>query len=159
MHCELYSMLNVHRLLQGLYPLADSQRCASLVHKEWPEPARRPSKKKRGNFDLAILPPDRLESATVEQFAAGHVQPAFIVEMGMNCGLRHLQDDASKLEHAGSQGCYLVHLWQPHRGISDEGLKALTAWCYEPRIKVAAAVFGPSGLLVKHLGDRQLSKP
>ena len=156
-HCELYSMLAVHRMLQGIYPLKDGMgRSTTLIHKEWPETIPRPEKKRRrGNFDLAILDPVDVQQHTVEGFSDGLIKPAFVVEMGLNYDLMHLTNDDSKLTNSACSNGYLVHLRQPHKGIRDADVTALENWC-TGKTYVAAAVFTNKGLLVKHLNDSQM---
>jgi hypothetical protein len=154
-HCELYSMLTVHRALQGLHRLrGDAGRSTNLIHKEWPETKPRPEKRRRrGNFDLAILDPEDIPEHTVEDFTAGRIRPAFVVEMGLNYGLDHLKDDDRKLKNSGCCCGYLVHLWQPHKGISDAEIRSLQQWLPTAASSVAAVVFASSGPMVKHLTD------
>jgi hypothetical protein len=156
-HCELYTMLAVHRALQGVYPLqCVDRRKTTLIHKEWPETTARPEKQgRRGNFDLAILDPDDIPSHTVEDFTAGRIQPVFVVEMGLNYGLDHLRNDDAKLTNSGCRHGYLVHLWQPHKGIRPADVAPLQAWCGGKR-HVAVAVFTNDGIMVKHLKDPTL---
>lgn len=157
-HCELYTMLTVHRALQGLYRFkGGGNRSTTLIHKEWPETNARPEKQgRRGNFDLAILDPDDIPQHTVEDFSAGRIRPAFVIEMGMNYDLEHLSSDDAKLTNSGCCHGYLVHLWQPHKGIRPADLKALQEWC-KGKNHVAAAVFARDSLLVKHLKELTLS--
>ncbi len=153
-HCELYTMLTVHRALQGIYPLKSSDnRGTTLIHKEWPETNVRPEKSgRRGNFDLAILDPKDIPKHTVEDFTKGFIRPAFVVEMGLNYGLAHLSSDDAKLANSGCDHGYLVHLWQPHKGIRPGNLRSLVDWC-EGKTHVADAVFAGNTILVKHLEE------
>lgn len=157
-HCELYSMLAVHRALQGIYPLKDGiGRSTTLIHKEWPETIPQPEKVgRRGNFDLAILDPVDVPQHTVEDFSAGRIRPAFVVEMGLNYDLNHLTNDDAKLTNSACPHSYLVHLWQPHKGIRDADRTALENWCIG-KTHVAAVVFTNKGRLVKHLKDSQMT--
>jgi len=111
-HCELYTMLTVHRALQGLYPFkGDENRSTTLIRKEWPETTARPEKNgRRGNFDMAILDPYDVPQHTVSDFSAGRIRPAFVIEMGLNYGLNHLASDEGKLTNSGCRHGYLVHL-------------------------------------------------
>lgn len=171
-HCELYNMLNVHRALQGLYPLKNGVATktknlqgwsTNLIHKEWPETIHRQGKK-RGNFDLAILDPKAIGEATVTGFTAGLITPAFVVEMGLNYTLEdHLKKDHEKLEHSGfkkNSECkkhgYLIHLWQPNRTNSNTE-EELRAWLPTSKCGVAAVVFFKGEVMVKHLGDTNLA--
>lgn len=158
-HCELYAMLTVHRALQGLYQFKDTEgRCTTLVHKEWPETQAREDKQgRRGNFDIAILAPAEILRHTTKDFTSGHIRPAFVVEMGLNYGLDHLRQDDAKLSN--SRCCdagYLVHLWQPHKGIADADVARLRDWLPCAKSHVAAVVFTASGPLIKHLKESTL---
>ncbi len=108
-HCELYTMLSVHRVLQGLYCLREENRKTTIIHKEWPEKIPRP-KHRRGNFDLAILNPEIMSSHSISDFCKGRIPPAFVVEMGLNYKLDHLVGDAAKLKNSKCKHGYLVHL-------------------------------------------------
>jgi hypothetical protein len=112
-------MLTSHRALQGLYPIGNSPYKASLVHKEWPEPSIRGDKNRRGNVDLAILNIDDLATADdgLNSFTEGRIRPDFIVEIGLNYPIEHLENDYIKLDNSGYKSikgkkeAYLVHLW------------------------------------------------
>ena len=159
LHCELYTMLTVHRSLQGLYPLKDNLNyLTTLVHKEWPETIPRPDKKgRRGNFDLVILDPTEIPKHTTADFRTGKIAPAFVVEMGLDYDLNHLQRDHIKFtnSHCCANG-YLVHLWQPHKSITAPH-DALRTWLPTAKSKVAAVVWSPSGPLIKHLWESALA--
>ncbi len=161
-HCELYNMLIVHRALQGLIPLKDEGRRTTLIHKEWPETTPRPEKKgRRGNFDLVILDPKEISKYTVKEFSEGRIPPAFVVEMGLNYDLEHLQNDDEKLENSECKDGYLIHLWQPYKGIKKEDEDKLRDWIkIEKKSKhgVAAVVFFKEGAMVKHLHNQHLVK-
>jgi hypothetical protein len=154
-------MLIAHRALQGLIPLKDDGRSTTLIHKEWPETAARPEKKgRRGNFDLAILEPKEIQKHTVKEFSEGRIPPAFVVEMGLNYDLEHLRNDDEKLENSGCEYGYLIHLWQPNKGIKKEDEDKLRDWIKigkKSKHGVAAVVFFKEGAMVKHLQDAQLA--
>lgn len=156
-HCELYNMLGVHRALQGLYPLREGEKHkTTLIHKEWPETTPRPVKKgRRGNFDLVILDPKEIQNRSVEDFTDGRIRPAFVVEMGLNYGLDHLINDDQKLANSECKNGYLVHLWQPHKGITDANLTNLKDFL-KGNYRVAAVVFVKGVPMIKHLSDHNL---
>ncbi|HOP31305.1 MAG TPA: hypothetical protein PKZ64_17170 [Spirochaetota bacterium] len=168
LHCELYTMLISHRALQGLYPIGKSPYKASLVHKEWPEPSIRGGKNKRGNVDLAILNIDDLATAVdgINSFTEGRIRPDFIVEIGLNYRIEHLENDNSKLENSGyksgneKKAAYLVHLWQPHKGIKDKSieLQNLNAFISTAGVEVAVVVFTDSHIWVKHLSEKVITE-
>lgn len=142
-HCELYNMLMGHRGLQGVYSLGgnDRQYATALIHKEWPETVARPEKNnRRGNFDIAILNPDSIAKSNLKDFTKGLIKPDFVIEIGLNYGLDHLSQDDSKLVNSECGNGYLIHLWQPHKGIRTSELVDLKTWLSNARNKVAIAV-------------------
>ncbi len=185
LHCELYTMLTSHRTLQGLYPIGDSGRKTSLVHKEWPEPFLREGKKRRGNVDLSILSVEDLAHPLVasetqgllpqnahrmkeeEVFTHGYLKPDFIVEMGLNYEVsKHLDSDQAKLVNSGyskstkDRAAYLVHFWQPRtrNGIPKKELQAIKDFIANgPQVAIAVVVFAKSHVWVKHLSDKVLT--
>jgi hypothetical protein len=184
-HCELYNMLIVHRALQGLYPLKNGTatekkslqgRSTTLIHKEWPETIYRPEKKGiRGNFDLAILDPEKIPEYEVKDFTIGVIPPTFVVEMGLNYWIDHLKNDDYKLTNSKCENGYLIHLQQPHKGIKKKDEDELRDWIdAEPGVtctgrlpktvenksnhKVAAVVFFKEGPMIKHLNEKNLTK-
>lgn len=147
LHCELYNMLMGHQSLQGVFQLKDTDYGTTLLHKEWPETIARPEKKnRRGNFDLAILDPKSVSGCSVKDFNRGLIKPDFVVEMGLNYNLEHLKNDANKLANSDCKHGYLVHLWQPHKGIRKEKLDALTAWLESTNYNIGLALFNKSEL-------------
>lgn len=61
------------RTLGRPYPMKGGTE-SQLVHKEWPETIARPDKAgRRGNFDMVVLDPVALASATIAGFEAGLV--------------------------------------------------------------------------------------
>lgn len=136
-------MLMGHRGLQGVYSLSENDRqyATTLIHKEWPETVVRPEKNNiRGNFDIAILSPDSIAKSSPEDFAKGLIKPDFVIEIGLNYGLDHLSQDDSKLVNSECDNGYLIHLWQPHKGIKNSELENLKAWLPNAHNKVAVAV-------------------
>ena len=162
-HCELYRMLSACRVFQGAYKLkGDEERSTTLIHKEWPETIARPENDgRRGNFDLAILSPNDISESTVSDFTSGRITPDFVVEMGLNYPLEHLLRDIEKLKNSNCEKGYLIHLWQPHKGIKDAAIEQLQeivntiSSSDETNLSVAAVVFTSSNLMVKHIGDSE----
>lgn len=109
LHCELYSLLTANRTLGRPYPLKDGT-LVQLVHKEWPETKIRPGKTGRGNFDLAVLDPVAVSRSTLADFVNGRVDPAVVIEVGLNYGKAHLRGDMAKLDNSAPPRAYLVHL-------------------------------------------------
>ena len=107
-HCELFRILKSHTLFATTYPMG-RYTCQS-VHKEWPEYVIRPEKQGCGNFDICIIAPEELESATYDAFRKGYLRPFIAIEMGLDYKLNHLEQDADKLRNSGILNSYLVHL-------------------------------------------------
>jgi len=164
LHCELYTMLTSHRALQGLYPIGNSAYKASLVHKEGPEPFLREGKNRRGNVDLAILNIDDLATAVdgLNSFTEGRIMPDFIVEIGLNYPIEHLENDEGKLDNSGYTNSDKkkggISSRQPHKGIKDKEVEDLEAFIGTAKVEVAVAVFTGTHVLVKHLSDKALTK-
>jgi hypothetical protein len=134
-HCELYRLLKSYPLLAGTYPLGISN--SQCVHKEWPETVVRPEKgNRRGNFDIAILAPEVLANAAIDEFATGRLRPTIAIEIGLNYNLGHLQDDAAKLVNSGLAHSYLIHLV---RGDYSDNFTAVERFVSESCIKTAYA--------------------
>lgn len=163
-HCELYNMLSVHRALQGLYRIKDSEYNTTLIHKEWPEtnPRKRENGeyRKRGNFDLAILDPKTIQEFDLEAFSDGRIPPSFVVEMGLNYDLEHLTNDCYKLTNSKCKNGYLIHLSQPHRGIKNTDIDEFKEWVEKEDNKhgIAVAVLLKTEMLVKHLDDKTITR-
>jgi len=85
-----------------------------LVHKEWPETRPRPtqdgSSAPRGLFDLALLSPQQVASATLAHFTDGRIEAPLVIEVGLDYGARHLQGDIWKLTNSDVPLPYLLHL-------------------------------------------------
>src|SRR6185503_2121721 len=84
LHTRLFDILVSHRIFGDSLPIGGSGRFTQPVHKEWPETVIRPDKNGRGNFDLAILSPERVAAANVEQFRTGLISPSIVIEMGLD---------------------------------------------------------------------------
>lgn len=108
-----------------------------------------------GNFNLAIFDPSDIPRHNVSEFCEGRIPPSFVIEMGLNYGSDHLVADDTKLANSGCGHGYLVHLWQPHKGIRPANLDSLKDWC-RGRDHVAAAVFVNEDVFDKHLKDPEL---
>lgn len=110
-HCELYRHLIQSKILNQLIQLSEFN--TGTVHKEWPETRPRPDKgNRRGNFDIAIIAPPATNtlSVSIDDFLDGRIEPAVVIELGLDYGLAHLKDDAEKLKNSDVENGYLVHL-------------------------------------------------
>ena len=152
LHCELYNMLMEHQSLQGVFQLKGTAYGTILLHKEWPETIARPEKNnRRGNFDLAILDPNSVSRCSLKDFNKGLIKPDFVVEMGLNYDLEHLKNDANKLANSDCKHGYLIHLYQPHKGIKKDKLDALIDWLKSTNNNIGVALFNKGELLKKYI--------
>lgn len=112
LHAELF------RLLKDRGPLNEETRLATgesvqLVHKEWPETLPRLVRgvpPRRGLFDLVVLSPPQLRAATLDQFRAGRIAAPIVIEVGLDYGFPHLEQDKVKLVTSKVAFPYLLHL-------------------------------------------------
>lgn len=109
LHTRLFDILVSHRIFGDSLPIGGSGLFTQPVHKEWPETVIQPGRKGRGNFDLAILSPERVAAADVKQFRAGLISPSIVIEMGLDYPLSHLQTDHDKLVNSDPPAGFLVH--------------------------------------------------
>jgi hypothetical protein len=153
-HCELFRLLKAYPLLADTYPLGSfTSQC---VHKEWPETVVRPEKgNRRGNFDMAILAPKVLASATIDEFDTGRLQPLIAIEIGLNYSLKHLQDDAAKLVNSRLAHSYLIHLV---RGDYTDNFNAVERFVCESGIKTAYARAEFGRVAYKLVNDREIRR-
>ncbi len=112
LHAELYRLLKQEPILAQPVRLRTGE-LTQLVHKEWPE--THPRQKEgafgpRGLFDLAVLAPVQVQRASLEQFTAGRIAAPIAIEVGLDYGLRHLQQDLAKVLNSRVRGPYLLHL-------------------------------------------------
>ena len=121
-HARLYGILKAQPHFDHTFPLQTGE-LTQPIHKEWPETESRPNKNgRRGNFDLAVLSPDGIAAMSLSQFEDGEcdqIKPPIVIEMGLHYGMKHLSDDAEKLENSKVLHAYIVHLVRrKHREIA-----------------------------------------
>lgn len=155
LHTLLHRLLTEHRRLSEVVPLVGGQE-TQLIQKEWPETVARPSEKgtrKRGSFDIAILSPAQVRAATLEQFEEGRIDAPIVIEVGLDYGQKHLQDDMEKLRNSRVPVPYLLHLSRlPIK--TAPIVEAELAKCTPPLRAAYAHVDTRAGKRrVKHLGD------
>lgn len=114
LHAEIWSLLKQEPVLQGEFTLKDGRAVTQLVHKEWPETYPRKkadgSDRPRGLFDLAVLSPQQVCKSSLDQLVFGRIEPPIVIEVGLDYGLPHLEQDADKLKNSRVQSPYLLHL-------------------------------------------------
>jgi hypothetical protein len=152
-HIRLCELLKSHELLAAQVPLGFNGEVTQLIHKEWPETLSRNGKPKRGNFDVAVLPPRLLASChSMEVFQNGRLPAPIVVEVGLNYSSRHFHDDAMKLLNSKPQHGYLVHLVRDRRrDVSTERL--ILSGQTRPGVKTAYAWVKSSRAAIKKLDD------
>jgi hypothetical protein len=109
LHARLFQMLGTQPHFSRLFPLRDTATYTQTIHREWPEAKMRPSKAKRGTFDLAIIAPDQLKGTAIGDFKDGRLVAPIAIEMGVDCKVTHLADDIDKLLNSEIPYAYLVH--------------------------------------------------
>ena len=153
LHLQLYRALADHRQFDVLAPVGTSSLRAGLIHKEWPETLPGRDADRRGLFDLAVLAPSQLAQASIDQFRQGRIHAPIVVEVGLDYGRAHLEQDLEKLRNSEVPYAYVVHFSRLPAGGKVEDL--LTA-AY-PNIRTAYAHVPPTGgRAVKHLTDTDI---
>jgi hypothetical protein len=109
LHARLFQMLSTRPHFSRLFPLKAKDTFTQTVHREWPEAKVRPSKGKRGMFDLAIISPTQIQATTVPDFRDGRLQAPIAIEMGVDEDVTHLADDIDKLLNSEIPHAYIVH--------------------------------------------------
>ncbi len=162
LHAELYRLLKQEPILAQPARLRTGE-LTQLVHKEWPE--THPRQKEgafgpRGLFDLAVLAPVQVQRASLEQFRSGRVAAPIVIEVGLDYGLRHLQQDQAKVLNSRVRAPYLLHLSRV-AVIDAPAVEALVE-SPEPVIKAAYVHHNPrtGTVTYKHLTDaRAAARP
>ncbi len=161
-HCELYSKLSHSRILNQLI---DFGCCTTgAIHKEWPETIPRPEKNnRRGNFDIAILGPieSYTKPVTLRDFRLGHLEPAVVIEVGLDYGIDHLKGDVKKFRNSKVKHGYLLHLAR-QTGVSQDGVDEYITTLIEnenqenaPRIAYAKVIL--DGISYRKLGNNTIT--
>lgn len=109
LHVRLHALLVEERILAEEVQLKSGER-TQLVHKEWPETVPGGPEARRGSFDLVVLAPQQLREAELAQFRQGRIEAPIVIEVGLDYGLRHLEQDMSKLLNSGVAHPYVLHL-------------------------------------------------
>lgn len=111
-HAQLFANLSGRDLFRSRHPIGLSGQLTQLIHKEWPETLVdvASGSNRRGSFDLAILSPDQLARATLDDLTSGRIEAPIVIEMGLNYRHDHLSQDYLKLLANGARHGYLVHL-------------------------------------------------
>ncbi len=109
LHARLFGLLAANPLFHHLLMIGNTGQYTQPVHKEWPETINRDGKNGRGNFDLAILNPEHVARATLEQFRQGRIAASIVIEVGLDYGLNHLSGDHEKLLNSRVESGFLIH--------------------------------------------------
>ncbi len=145
LHAELYLRMKDQAALRGEFPLRTGEM-TQLVHKEWPEtrPDLSPGASgRRGAFDLAVVSPEGLAAASLERFRQGRIAAPIVIEVGLDYGQKHLEDDGKKMLKSGVRAAYLLHLSR----VRDVNATAIEAYVSTPpgHLRVAYVHHAPSG--------------
>ncbi|MGZ3391793.1 MAG: hypothetical protein ACXVCF_19665 [Isosphaeraceae bacterium] len=107
LHVRLVQLLSEWDELRGWHPLKAGGFKSQLIHKEWPETygeeLKNGTNKRRGSFDIAIVPPDQLRRASIDQFRLGRIAAPIVIELGLGYWDTHLLADHKKLEDSKVQ--------------------------------------------------------
>jgi hypothetical protein len=128
-HCQLFHIMMSHEELAQRVPLGNDRAETQLIHKEWPESTAREGRR-RGNFDLAVLPPRLLkECPTIAEFREGRLEAPIVIEMGLDYDAEHLVGDIKKLINSKPKHGYLIHLVRekPRDTVSEQMLLGIQA--------------------------------
>jgi len=113
-HVRLVQLLSEWDELRGWHPLKEGGFKSQLIHKEWPETygeeLKNGTSKRRGSFDIAIVTPDQLRRASIDQFRLGRIAAPIVIELGLGYWDTHLLADHKKLKDSNIRHGYLVHL-------------------------------------------------
>jgi len=155
LHLQLYRALAGHQIFDVLVPIGGSSLRAGLIHKEWPETQPGKDADRRGLFDLAVLAPSQLAQASIDQYRQGRIHAPIVVEVGLDYGRAHLEQDLEKLRNSDVPHAYVVHFSRlPETGRVEDLLTAAY-----PSIATAYAHVPPTGgKSVKHLGDTHIRR-
>jgi hypothetical protein len=154
-HARLFTILTSHTHFQQPCPFHGGHFLTQPVHKEWPETKRRPETR-RGNFDLAVLPPGALSSASPDSFRKGLIVAPIAIEIGLDYGVGHLADDQDKLLHSRVPHGYLLHLTRV--GADDPRVTEIVEDPGSGSIKAGFARITPSNRFVKFVGDARIQE-
>ncbi|MEX5635731.1 hypothetical protein [Parafrankia sp. FMc2] len=151
LHLALFRGLVENTELDILTPIGTSGSRTGLVHKEWPMPAG--DHDRRGLFDLALLTPDQLAAASLDQFRQGRIVPPIAIELGLDYGHAHLLQDLAGLVGSGVPYGYVVHLSRLAAAKEKAEIEALVHATH-PNVGIAYAHLPTDGTAtVRHLRD------
>jgi hypothetical protein len=112
LHVRLVQLLSEWEEFRGWHPLKEGGFKSQLIHKEWPETygeeLESGTSKRRGSFDIAIVTPDQLRQASIDQFRLGRIAAPIVIELGLGYWDEHLRADHKKLVDSEVQHGYLV---------------------------------------------------
>ena len=126
-----------------------------LIHKEWPE-ALGADGQRRGNFDIAILSPAQcaaLPAPALSDYAEGLLPAPVVIEIGLNYGESHLENDIEKLIRSKPKHGYLLHLLR-ESACDERKLAELVANAAAAGYKTAYAQVTGSTASFKYLGAK-----
>ncbi|NBR87086.1 MAG: hypothetical protein EB141_02100 [Verrucomicrobia bacterium] len=157
LHCELYGLMRAAPDIPKT--VVTAAFTTQPVHKEWPEPQSHGHRKRRGNFDLAVLQP-ALGDYEIDDFRYGRLPLLAAIEIGLNYSVDHLMSDWEKLRQSKVPHCHLVHLATPRcrsqRGVPEAVERVMKLENTGGSVQIAYADH-KSGLW-RILGERRVNK-
>jgi len=157
-HCDLYNMLSGEEIFNERVKIGNEE--IQIIHKEWPEFIPRPEKgNRRGNFDLAILSPTNCLGCSINDFLYGRIEAPIVIEMGLDCSIKHFTDDFEKLKNSWVYKGYLFHLSrkeQIYECTNFEKILLQIEDTYE-NIKVGYVKHEPGRVRFKLINDNNIS--
>lgn len=156
LHCELYQLLTEAPLLRE--PITLGPLIARPVQKEWPESTPRSWKHgRRGNFDLVVLSPaDATAGIDARAFLGGYLKPLIAIELGLDYGRKHLEEDDRKIRNSSIRSGYLVHFAREEKRLQSgvrEAVEQIIAREATGGPKVAYAHLTSARVEVRRLGE------
>jgi hypothetical protein len=156
LHTRLCMILASSEHLSKKVAFFESDSITQLIHKEWKETIPRKEKHARnGNFDIAILSPKRISLSSVRNFVNGWIAPSIVIEVGLNCSLKHLRKDRDKLQNSRASKGYVIHLIRD-RSIDSETIEYINDFPRETGIGIGFASFQDGFRRIKLLRDASI---
>jgi hypothetical protein len=154
-HARLYGLLAKQSIFADPVALGSTGQQTQVLHKEWPETIASPDSP-RGLFDLAILAPQQLERASLRHFRQGRIEAPIVIEIGLDYGFQHLDEDHTKVLESKVAAPYLIHLSRIRVRDEEQTEKLI---CNATRPVRTAYVHRPAkgAPAFKHLGEEGIS--
>jgi hypothetical protein len=158
LHAELYAHLKNQAALRDEYTLRTSET-TQLVHKEWPETVLTSAPELAGSVALSTWRCCPLRDSPLplwSSFRQGRITAPIVIEVGLDYGRKHLEDDGKKMLDSDVLAPYLLHLSR----VPDVHASAIEAYVTAPpgQLRVAYVHHDPrGGTRYKRLSDTGVS--